>query len=310
MELILLKFAVGLIILLLSTWKLVEQAKNLSYALRISPLIVGLTVVGIGTSLPELSVSLVSASKNDLGLAMGNIVGSNIVNILLIFPVGLLIGKLRVGTTKTQRNAVILLFVSALFLAFQLLKVPSQIASTVLLGLAVIVGFAEYALGVNGRNHEDAQVFKKANKYKFGTRSAIGLLFFALGIIGGSSLLVDSVETLSHMTGISTSVLGLTLTAIATSLPELLTTIFSQEEHQEKVTLGNILGSNIYNLLLIGGLISLFPHQSVIQPKEWFWFGSVTLLFVIVLRQYKGKTPPKLIAPIFLAFLITYLIFQ
>jgi len=99
----------GIVLLLFSTKTLIKLSETLSLSLRLSPLVIGMTVVAIGTSLPELSVSTIASGRNDISLAIGNIIGSNIVNILLVFSVGALIGKLRIGTTKTPRNAIILI---------------------------------------------------------------------------------------------------------------------------------------------------------------------------------------------------------
>jgi len=306
----LLQFGIGLVILLFSTQKLVELAKNISRTLRISPLIVGITIVAIGTSLPELAVSLVAIVKNDVGLAMGNIIGSNIVNILMVFPVGLFIGKLRIGTMKTQRNALFLLGATAIFFVTQSFGSFKPISGWLLIGLAVAISIVEYMLGVFGRKHEDIKQFKSTKYKRLGWGVVVSAVLLILGIIGGSVLVVNSVEAISLLTGISTTILGLTLIAVATSLPELLTTIFSQEDHQEKITVGNVLGSNIYNLLLIGGIISLFPSAIAIQQKEWIWLAVVTLGFVAVLRHYKGQKPPRLIGVLFLILFFIYLLFQ
>jgi len=112
------------------------------------------------------------------------------------------------------------------------------------------------------------------------------------------------------LTGIPTTVLGLTLSAVATSLPELLTTVFSQKNHQEKITIGNVIGSNIYNLLLIGGIISLFPLTRVVSIGEWLWLVITTISFVFILRYYKGKRPPKYIGLILLLFFFVYIFTQ
>lgn len=304
---ILLQFGIGLIILLFATHKLLDLAKGISRMLRISPLIVGITVVAIGTSLPELAVSVVAIAKNDAGLAMGNIIGSNIVNILMVFPVGLFIGKLRIGTTKTQRNAVFLLGATSIFYVTQSFGSPKPISGLFLIGLAVAISIVEYMLGVFGRSHEDIKQFKSTKYKKLGWGVVVSAILLILGIIGGSILVVNSVETISLLTGISTTILGLTLIAVSTSLPELFTTIFSQEDHQEKITVGNILGSNIYNLLLIGGIVSLFPSTISIQQKEWVWLAGVTIGFVAILRFYKGQRPPKWIGVILLVLLLIYL---
>lgn len=303
-------FCVGIIILLFSTQKLVKIAEKLSHILRISPLIIGITIVAIGTSLPELAVSLVSASKNDLGLAMGNIIGSNITNILMVLPIGILLGKMRIGKTKTQRNIVFLLGITALFILFQFISVPKIIVGIILICLSLIITYVEYHYGVLGRKKEDSKQFKVETKEKFKFIDMVFGLILILGIICGSILVVNSVEAISTLSGLSTTILGLTLTAVATSLPELLTTIFSQQDNQEKITVGNILGSNIYNLLLIGGIIMFFPTNTAIAVKEWMWLTISTIVFLVILKTYKGKTPSMWIGVVLIILFITYIITQ
>ena len=131
-----------------------------------------------------------------------------------------------------------------------------------------------------------------------------------VGVITGGYFIVTSTEKLSLLTGLSTGVLGLTLTAIATSLPELLTTIFSQKEHDEKMTIGNIIGSNIYNLLLIGGIINLFGNTNLVLQNNWLTLNIVTVFFVLTLLVFKGKSVPKYIGVIFLLFFFLYLFLE
>ena len=306
----LLEFCIGITILLFSTQKLVKLAEKISRVFRISPLIIGVTIVALGTSLPELAVSVVSAFKGDVGLAMGNIIGSNIVNVLMVLPVGIFIGKLRIGAIKTQRNALILLGVTVVFFLTQFIGISKSISGLFLIGLAILVSIVEYQLAVNGRNHEDLKQFRTLKNGRLGSNTIIFGLIFIFGIIAGSLLVVGSVEEISALTGISTTILGLTLTAVATSLPELLTTIFSQEDHQEKITVGNIIGSNIYNLLLIGGIIMLFPSTMVIPIKEWVWLAIATIGFVVILRFYSGRRPSKWIGTILMILFFVYLLSQ
>ena len=140
-----------------------------------------------------------------------------------------------------------------------------------------------------------------------GILSILTLIALILLVILGSQLSVSAIEGISQLTGYSTAILGLSLTAIATSLPELLTTIVSQEEHQEKITVGNILGSNIYNLLLIGGIINLSSVKNGISPKDWVTLFLVTVFFVFILRRYSGKNIPRRYGFILLGGLILYL---
>jgi len=306
----LLKFLVGIAILLFSTQKLVKLAEKLSRLARISPLIIGITVVALGTSLPEMVVSIVSAIKGDVGLAMGNIIGSNIINVLMVFPVGIFMGRLRIGTTKTQRNVMILLGATFFFFLTQSGMIPRVASGLLLIGLALAISLWEYYLGILGRNHEDLKQTKVLKKDAWGPRTAILVPLLLLGMIAGGWWVVESIETISLLSGISTTVLGLTLTAIATSLPELLTTIFSQEDHQEKLTVGNIIGSNLYNLLLIGGGLMLFPVATVVSSKEWWWLASTTLVFAWILKQSSGRRPSKWIGVILLSFFLIFIFSQ
>lgn len=293
--------------MLVSTRVLVTLAIRISAALRISPLIVGTTIVALGTSLPELAVSAVASVRQDIGLALGNIIGSNIVNIFMVLPVGILIGKLRVGTTKTQRNAFLLLGVTAVFIVLHMASIGTILTGLILLILALLVTVVEYKWAVFGRDHEDFPKLKKSGVEKFSLGKGLGLAASVVGIIAGGVLVVTSVEGIATLTGYSTTILGLSLTAIATSLPELLTTVFSQEENQEKITLGNIIGSNIYNLLFIGGVIAFFPSDAPVQIRDWGALVLATICFVVVLTRYKGKKVPRRVGLVLLMFLVVYL---
>ena len=305
---LLLKFGIGVVVLLLSTQTFVKLAKNISLAFRISPLIVGITIVALGTSLPELSVSLIALIKNDAGLAFGNIIGSNIINVLVVLPIGIVIGKLRIGKTKTQRGALLLLGTTAVFVLLQLQSFSALVSGLFLVASALIITIVEYHWAVLGRNHEDLARFHNHKREHFTFRGFLSLLFSLAGIIIGGVLLVASVEGISIATGYSTTILGLSLTAIATSLPELLTTIFSQEEDQEKITVGNIIGSNIYNLLFVGGLLTIFSSIVTMPLKDWVWLIATTLCFVYILRRYSGKVVPKWVGVLLLALSCMYLL--
>ncbi|HCM81927.1 MAG: hypothetical protein UW22_C0077G0007 [Candidatus Gottesmanbacteria bacterium GW2011_GWB1_44_11c] len=309
MELSITLFIIGAIVLLVSTQVFIKLAERISVSLRLSPLIIGLTVVSIGTSLPELTVSTIAAIRGDVGLAMGNLIGSNIVNVFLVLGVGILVGKLRVGTTKTQRNIYMMSGIAGLFLLLYLLGLPHIIAGGILLATALMVTFDEYIRGVSGRTHEDAKMFAK-RKYGRFTIVDIGKLAAALfGVVVGGILTVTSVEQLSVLLGFSMTILGLSITAITTSLPELLTTIFSEEDHEEKITIGNLIGSNIYNLALIGGIVLLFSSWEIITAYEIRMLTIATLAFVVVVVANKGKVIPKFTGLLLLFLFILYIYF-
>ncbi len=300
-------FGIGVSLLLFSARIFVSLSEKISRSFRISPLIIGVTVVALGTSLPELAVSIVAILKHDVGLAFGNIIGSNIANILLVLPAGILIGKLRVGTTKTQKNAALVLLVTGLFVLMHFLQLPALFSGLLLIVLSLLVTQMQYRWAKYGRDHEDISRFKKYSSKKITHFDYLFLLLSLIGITAGGIMVVTSIEQISILIGLSTTILGLSLTAVCTSLPELLTTIFSQKKHQEKITIGNITGSNIYNLLFIGGIITMFSLVTNILLADWLWLIAVTIIFTTVIKKYSGKIIPKKIGVALLTLAAIYL---
>jgi len=302
-------FILGSLFLLISTWYFIKLTEHVSMALKLSPLIIGLTVVSIGTSLPELTISSIAAYRGDIGLATGNIIGSNIVNVFLVFAVGILSGKLRIGTTKTQRNIYILCGVTGLFLLFYFFRIPNLVAGIILLFLTLLITSIEYFWGTDGRKHEDAALFKKKINYSLKVFDIFKLMISLTGVVIGGILMVTSTEQLAVLLGFSTTILGLSITAIVTSLPELLTTIFSQQDHEEKMTIGNIIGSNIYNLTLIGGLILCVSTSLTLITYEMFMLILATLVIASIVVIYSGKVIPKTIGYLLLGLFVIYIYF-
>ncbi len=300
-------FFIGMLILLASTQTLIGLAVKVSRSLRISPLIVGLTLVAVGTSLPELAVSINAIIRQDSGLAYGNIIGSNIINILLVLPLGVVGGRLSIGRFKTQWNAVMLLLLTIGFLVLKISPLPIIFVGLTLLGLTILLTIGEYHWAVLGRKHEDLKF--NSTKHRSGLRLSDASIFLLtiVGTIVGSTWVVSALEQIAVGTGISTTILGLSLAALTTSMPEMLTTISSKHKDKGRITIGNILGSNIYNLLLIGGLISLFAGDSHISVVNWLWLIGSTGAFVLVLRFYRGKQVPNWIGFVLLGLFIVYI---
>jgi cation:H+ antiporter len=298
-------FLIGIGLLLVSSQSFVRLATIASYSLRLSPLIIGTTIVAVGTSLPELAVSLLAVTRGETDLALANIIGSNIANILLILPAGILVGKIRVGTTKTQRNSWALGLVTCLFLLAYF--VPwSRSLGWLLLVFALVFSSLELFWGVFGRKHEDRARLSHKHPH-FSGFHLLMLLFSLGGIIAGGLLTVIAVENLAVITGYSLTVLGLVLTAVATSLPELLITVISEEQHQDKLALGNILGSNIYNLSLIGGLVLSFASPAPINLYVLVLLVISALILMTFIRRYRGQVIPAGVAWLMLLIYAGYL---
>lgn len=310
MLLTLLLFLFGLAVLLISTKALVDKSQQLAHKIHLSPLVIGITIVALGTSLPELVVSIIASIKGDYGLALGNIVGSNITNILLVLAVGILAGNLRIGTTKTPKTTYLLITATALYTLLHYVPMNSFIAGITLITFGLLVTIIEYRWGLDGQNREDFSLVSKfqSEKTLFSSKDAFYLLVAIIGVTFGGFVIVNSVESLSTILGYSTTVLGLCLTAIATSLPELLTTLFSQNNKDEKLTMGNILGSNIYNITFIGGISYLFTSTTNLEGFDWAWFISTATILFFIVQFLKGKYIPKFIGILLLGTYFVYLL--
>ena len=316
-------FSVGLIVMLLSAQVFLNITQELSVKWNFSPLFISLVIVALGTNLPELTVTLASLNNSDPGLAMGNIVGSSIANVTLILGISIFFGNIRVGTTKTPKNAVILLLLTSLFSVLMLssVHVPYQV---ILLLLAVVFAITyEYLLALNGRLHEDKKLLKliaKINQKRKYKPKLVYLVLFLGSLIGlavGGQVTVTAVEDLSLVFNLSTTVLGLTLTAIATSLPELLLSVIATNKKENKVVLGTLIGSNIFNLSLFPAIILFstigFKIKKFITIKEVFFLLLVTVLFYTILKKYQGKVIAKklgllliLLFPLFTFFILYF----
>jgi len=145
-------FALSVLILIGATDQLIKLTTRLAVSLRLSPLIIGLTVVSLGTSTPELVVSVMAAYRGDYGLSVGNIIGSNTVNVFLVLALALIASQVRVGTTKTQRNNLLLLIISAVYLLSFYLHLPTYLVALGSIGLGVAFMILEYHWGVEGRH--------------------------------------------------------------------------------------------------------------------------------------------------------------
>lgn len=285
-------FILGVVILLVSADVFVQAASHLSKKVGLSPLVIGITVVALGTSLPELVVSTISAMKGDSGLAFGNIIGSNTVNILLVFPLGIIFSDLRIGTMKTQKNTLVLLLVSvAFYLISRLFTFPW--IGYLLVGFAVLFTLEEYRWGRAGRSNEDKIVISHAHTKETTGKIITKTISSLIGIGVGGFITVISTENIALLTGISTTFLGFTLTAIGTSLPELFATLFSARHKEAKITMGNILGSNIYNVLLIGGITTLVAGPYPMSQYHWMVFMASSILLVGIVVVFRGKVVPK-----------------
>lgn len=297
------------VLLIKATGIFIAQTKQIAYQYRLSKLFVALILVALGTSLPELTVSGLAVQRGDMGLSLGGIVGSNITNATLIMGVAIVMGPLRIGTYKSQQNAWLLLCVTFLFISLYALPIPSLASGILLIGTSLGSMFWQYLKATRGISSVDAHTIRNLYiesqpLWKITFKTAAGLVL----LLGSAAILVEMLERLSISLGISTTALGLTIAALSTSLPELVTTVIAQRQGEGKIALGNILGSNIYNLAFIGGIISLhLPKNPQLQMSiPELVIATILLVFIIV--YWKGKFVPKPLGLILLGSYVMFLV--
>ena len=255
----------GLVMLFIGAEGLIRGSSNLAIKIGITPLVVGLTVVAFGTSTPELVVSLKAALLGNSTISLGNVVGSNIANIALILGVASLIRPLDVHAKVIMREIPIMIGISFLLL---LLLIDGELGFFD--GLIFVLGLIVY-LVVNvlmarkEKNPEIESEFSEGLKSKLGIPLSIIFMFVGLGLLVlGANLFVQSAVAIAKMFNVSDAIIGLTIVAIGTSLPELITSIVASYKKEADIAIGNVVGSNVFNILGILGITALIiPISSV-----------------------------------------------
>ncbi|GAA6179879.1 calcium/sodium antiporter [Shimia sp. NS0008-38b] len=290
--------SLGLVILLLAGDALVRGAVNVSLRIGIPALIVSLTIVAFGTSAPELLISIQAALKNAPGIAVGNVVGSNIANILLVLGVPAILAPIHTSHCNSKRNYVMMLVASVLFIALASGGFFTFTSGLILLGaLAVVLGSAFYQARCHKKAEAAAEHEEDDEEEVEGADPDMPwwriIVFLVLGLIGlplGADLMVDNAEIIARRYGVSDTVIGLTLIALGTSLPELATTVMAALRRQADVVLGNVIGSNMFNLLAIIGITSII-HPIRVDPDFFefdFWVmlaASLALIPFVFLKR-------------------------
>lgn len=269
----------GLVVLVLAGDALVKGAVNLSLRLGIPALIVGLTVVAFGTSAPELIVSIQAVLSGVPALALGNVVGSNTANILLVLGIPALISAIPVARNLT-RDYAIMIAASVLFIALAFTGSFGLWQALVLLaGLTLMLGDCYLRAR---RQRVGAVELEGAEDGMPGLKIAGYLLAGLVGLPAGAHFLVEGAVGVATVMGVSEAIIGLTLVAIGTSLPELATTVAAAIRREAGVALGNVLGSNVFNLLgIIGvaGLVGPIPVPlEMLQIDLWVMLAASLLL--------------------------------
>ncbi len=291
--------AVGLILLIAGGELLVRGAATSAERLGMSPLLVGLTIVGFGTSAPELVTSVEASLLGSPGIAVGNIVGSNIANILLIAGIAALVSPLSVSGHALARDGMVMLLAALGLVGLGLMMAQLERAvGAVLVGCLISYLWYAYIQERNAAHEGHTAAYDKGEAHELVVRAhsavegpdvhsvhrttravgvplVIALAGLAIVILGGR-LMVEGAIGLARNYGLSETLIGLTIVAVGTSLPELVTCVIAALRKQSEVAIGNILGSNIYNILGIGGATALLAPT--IMPPELVRFDLFVML--------------------------------
>ena len=286
------KLLAGFILLFFGGDWLVEGGVALAHRFRISPLVIGMTIVAFGTSAPELLVSLISAIKGSAGIAIGNVVGSNIANIGLILGLTALICPIETDNSKVIRHGSIMIAASLLLMVFALKSGITRIEGLTL--IAGLILFTTISVRKGRTQPQEADIDSQEGK-SMTVLAAIGLIVLSCAMLAfGADILVDGATTIASAIGVSDKVIGLTIVALGTSLPELAASVAAAFKKQMDISIGNIIGSNIFNILCVLGVsTSIKPisleFRDYANDFIWMMGFSVFIIIFTTMRKKKGR---------------------
>ena len=305
------KFIISLGVMILGANIVISGAVELAKRFRVSPLLIGLIVIGFGTSFPELTTSFLSMYDGQTDLAVGNVVGSNIANILLVLGVAAVLRPISIQQTSFKRDA-LFLGISAIVLLVSLAQpqIDWQLGSLMCMTLFFYVYHA-YKTDKKSLQNKVMAVQYVALSKRFYISTPMACLVMGCGLVltlVGAKVLLQSVLNIFTHWGFSEVVIGLTIVALGTSLPELVTSIIASLRKESDVALGNVMGSNIYNALFILGITSIFKPVSV-PGSDWFAVDVCVMLLATALLLGLGLWKKKLTRRMGVGFLVTYLVY-
>ncbi len=277
----------GLVMLCFGGNWLVNGSVTIARRLGTSQLVIGMTVVAYGTSTPELAASIAAAGEHS-GIILGNIIGSNIANVGMVIGVAAIIATLAVRKSSLKKEIPIMIGISLLLVILSLDGEISQVDGILLIGS--LFAFTAYAY-LDARKQKDQTSNESETNEKTGTYlKAGGLLAIGVGLLyGGAILTVDNAVILAQSFGVSERVIGITVIAVGTSLPELITSIIAIRKGHHDIGVGNIIGSNIYNILMIMGVASTIASIAVVPEVFLDYAIMIGFSLALLIALKSGK---------------------
>ncbi len=263
---------------------LVDGASSVARRTGVSEFVIGLVIVGFGTSLPELVVSVTGALARNSDIAVGNVIGSNIFNTALILAVSAMFAPMAITRQNKFRDIPLTILVSFLVAFFGYYGGLSRAE-----GIIMVVLFAIYIIW-SFRSDDTAQEQTPEDAKEFGTFASIVLIAGGLAcLVFGGRLFVESAENVARMLGVSDKFIAITVLAMGTSLPELVTSIVALAKKRSQMALGNILGSNVFNLLLILGVSAVISPTSFARIDLWDYAALLLSIILVWTGIYTGR---------------------
>ena len=300
-----LMLVVGFVLLVKGADWFVDGAAALAGKLGIPQLVIGLTIVAMGTSLPEAAVSITSALHGSTGITVGNVVGSNIMNILVILGTSAVITNVRIQKSTLKYELPFMLLITVAFLVMGMLGGEfTRLDGVILLGFMIV--YLIYLLNLAKKGTEEEEEFKDMPIWK----CVVGIVLGAVMIVGGSNLVVDGASDIASAMGISDRIIGLTIVAFGTSLPELVTSVSAAKKGNAVIAIGNIVGSNIFNILFVLGATALIcpvPFASQFLIDSLVAIGAGLLLWFGTMKHKELRRPVGIVMLVCYAAYFVYL---
>lgn len=306
----LLFLVIGMFLLIKGADWFVEGSSNVAKALKIPSLIIGLTLVSIGTSLPELSVSVIGALEGNADISYGNVIGSNIFNVFVVIGASALFTPMIVSKDVKKYDVPILIGIYALFALFSFVTTPLVLSRWESIILAVLfVAYIIFLVLRTKKSNEVVEEEKEETQAK-PRKMWVNIILIIVGIaaiIGGGKFVVDTASNLALMAGMSNLLVGLTIVAVGTSLPELVTSIVAAKKAENDIAVGNAIGSSIFNILLILGVASTiapigFEFNTIVDAAMMML--SVVLVFIFAVKSNKiNKVQGGVLILVYVAYL-------
>ena len=298
---------VGVLLLLIGGDFLVKSAASLAKKLNISPFLIGVTVVSFGTSAPELIVSLKAAFNGSSGIAIGNVIGSNVANLALVLGITVLIRPVVIDSKKLQFAWFSMLVASLMFFGFSLDGILDRLD-----GFFLITGLILFLI-LSIRMRDDSFADEELEKTLKTNLIPVYFILGATGLYYGSELLVDNAITIAKSFGISEFIIGVSVVALGTSLPELVTSVIAILKGQSSISVGNLIGSNVFNIFAVLGITSAvnpLEADSFLIAIDLPIMLGVTLLtgvFLLISKQL-GRIEGLLLITIYILYIGSALI--